>query len=42
MDTCYSLFKFWIFVTGMAIDTSFRIHIAEYYIKIGAGIAQSV
>jgi len=39
MEMRYSLFQFWIIVTGMAIDTSFRIDIAEYYIEIGAGIA---
>jgi len=36
MEMRYSLFQFWIFVTGMTIDTSFRIDIAEYYIEIVA------
>jgi len=39
MEMRHSLFQFWTFVTGMAIDMSFRIDIAEYYIEIGAEIA---
>jgi hypothetical protein len=39
MEMRHSLFQFWIFVAGMANDTSFSIDIAEYYIGIGAGIA---
>ena len=32
----HTLLQVWTFVTGMAIDTSFRIDIAEYYIEIGS------